>query len=35
MRRLQVTEDQLDEFEEKLKIELAREKEHLVLLSKN
>ena len=35
MRRLQMSEDQLNEFEEKLKIELAREKEHLVLLSKN
>lgn len=33
MRRLQISEDQLDEFEEKLKVELGREKEHLVLLS--
>jgi hypothetical protein len=34
MRRLKMSEDELDEFEEKLKIELEREKEQISLLMK-
>jgi len=34
MRRLKMSEDELEEFEEKLKIELEREKEQISLLNK-
>ena len=35
MRRLKISESDLDEFEEKLKVELESEKEHLSLFTKN
>jgi HD-like signal output (HDOD) protein len=35
MRRLKISESDLDEFEEKLQVELESEKEHLVLFTKN